>query len=124
AVDEGIQRGVWDVSRHPLVQVNVPPSNSSAADGRPDLRVVPTDDQVSEVIIRLASTRPVYGVMAAVAAYTGVRWGELGALTVGAADLGRRRLSVTHNCVESDAGRFSFRPPAKRNARAREVVIE
>lgn len=124
AVDEGIQRGVWDGSRNPLVGVTVPRPASKVEDGRPDLATVPTDLQVSEVIVRLASDRPVYGVMAATAAYSGVRFGELSALTVESVDLDRRRLLVAHNCVESDGGRFSFRAPAKRNARSREVVIE
>ncbi|MGH8870972.1 MAG: tyrosine-type recombinase/integrase [Acidimicrobiia bacterium] len=124
AVDEGIQRGVWDGSRHPLVGVTVPRPNSKVEDGRPDLTMVPTESQASEVIVRLATDRPVYGVMAATAAFSGVRFGELLALTVESVDLDRRRLLVAHNCVESDSGRFSFRAPAKRNARSREVVIE
>ncbi|CAN5838123.1 hypothetical protein BH23ACT5_BH23ACT5_14740 [soil metagenome] len=124
AVDEGIQRGMWEASRHPLVQVTVPPSHTGSDDGRPDLTMVPTDNQVNELIVRMATTRPVYGVMAATAAYTGIRWGELLALTVASVDLTRSRLRITQNCVESNSGRFSFRPPAKRKARTREVVIE
>lgn len=95
AVDEGIQRGVWEISRHPLVGVIVPPSHAASDDGRPDLGMIPTDHQVTELIIRMASTRPVYGAMAATAAYTGVRWGELQALTTASVDLSSRRLRVT-----------------------------
>ena len=124
AVDEGIQREVWDGSRNPLVGVTVPRSRARVEDGRPDLAMIPTDNQVEELVIRMASDRPVYGVMATVAAYTGVRWGELSALTVGSVDLGKQRLHVTRTCVESDEGRFQFRAPGKRNARARDVVLE
>ncbi len=106
AIDEGVQRGVWDGSRHPLVGVTVPRPNPKVEDGRPDLTMVPTESQASEVIVRLATDRPVYGVMAATAAFSGVRFGELLALTVESVDLERRRLLVAHNCVESDSGRF------------------
>lgn len=47
AVDEGIQRGMWEVSRHPRVRVTVPPSHMAPDDGRPNLTLIPTDDQVT-----------------------------------------------------------------------------
>ncbi len=97
-MDEGIQRGVWDASRNPLVGVTIPRSQRTAEDGRPDLSMIPTDDQVIGLIIRMASDRPVYGVMAATAAFTGVRWGELLAITVDSVRLDIGRLRVTHNC--------------------------
>ena len=124
AVDEGIQRGVWEGSRNPLVGVSVPRPRTGPEDGRPDQTMIPTDIQVGEFIMRMASDRPVYGVMAAVAAYTGLRWGELLAMTIDSVDLATKRLRVTHTCVESDQGRFRFRTPGKRNARTREVILE
>lgn len=86
--------------------------------------MIPTDSQVGELIIRMATNRPVYGVMAAITAYAGVRWGELMALTIDSIDHGAERLNVTHTCVESDHGRFRFQAPGKSNARAREVILE
>lgn len=126
AMDEGVKHGLWRAGGHPLVGVKVPRTYVGNESGRPDLRMVPTDSQVLELINRMADDRPIYGVMAQVAAHTGVRWGELAALTVGNIDLDQSGMTVNLNCVEGDNSRFLFRPPGKPSdpAPSREIRLD
>jgi integrase len=50
------------------------------------------------------------GFMVRLKAYTGLRWGELAGLTVGAVDLKRRRLQINGSCVEAD-GKVVWKAP-------------
>jgi integrase len=114
AMNEGVERGLWAPRRHPLSGAKVPRGTAGNVSGRPDLGLVPTDEQVIALIEQMAADQPVYGAMAHVAAYTGIRWGELLALRASAVDIGRRRLTLDLNCVEN--GRtFYFASPGKAN---------
>jgi integrase len=50
------------------------------------------------------------GLVVRLLAYTGLRWGELAALTVASVDLGRRRLQITQAVAEVD-GRLEWKSP-------------
>ncbi|CAN5899603.1 hypothetical protein BH23ACT5_BH23ACT5_10690 [soil metagenome] len=75
AIDEGVQRGIWDAGRTPLDGVTVP-RNSAGDSGKPDLDLIPTDAQVQSLISWMGETRPRLGLKAKVAAFTGVHIGE------------------------------------------------
>ncbi|MDT3724898.1 site-specific integrase [Streptomyces sp. DSM 41972] len=70
------------------------PANPAA--GVPLPRPVPRDHVylTHGQVERLADAAGPYRVLVLLAAYTGLRWGELSAVTVGAVDLGARRVSV------------------------------
>lgn len=124
-VRKGVERGVWQAGSTPIDGYRRPAAVEQ--DGRPDLDLVPTDGQVEALIRSMDADRPVYGAMARVAAYTGVRWGELLALRLDSVDFDARTLRVNLNCVEGDDGRFVFRRPLKatrREQQDRTVVLE
>jgi len=118
AVEEGVRRGVWQPGRHPMVGVRTP---NGGGDGRPNRELIPTQAQVEELITRMREDRPIYGVMAEVAAFTGVRWGELLALRRDVVDLDAGTLTINLVCVENEQGRFRFQKPSKTGA-ARSVA--
>lgn len=118
AVEEGVRRGVWEPGRHPMVGIRTP---NGGGDGRPDLRLIPTLEQVEELIELMRGAKPaqygaLYAAMTEVAAFTGVRWGELLALRRDVVDLENARLTVDLTCVEDDRGRFQFQAPSKTGA--------
>lgn len=121
AVRIGVSRGIWEVGRDPMAFVDRPPSSV----GRPDRRLIPTDSQVTQLIESMGSEQEEYGLMATLAAYTGVRWGELLALTKESVDLERETpvLWVTRNCVEHD-GTFTFVDQGKTKASFRAITLE
>lgn len=110
-LDSMAAKGLWAPRRHPISGVKVPRGGAGNVSGRPDLGLVPTDEQVITLIEHLTADQPVYGAMAHVAAYTGIRWGELLALRASVVDSRRRRLTVDLNlCRERPVPSASPRP--------------
>lgn len=118
----GIARGVWEVGRDPMSFVDAPPSSAS----RPDRRLIPTDSQVSQLIASMYGGEERYGLMATLAAFTGIRWGELLAITESSFDFESDipLLWVTRNCVEYENGTFAFMDQGKTKASHRAVALE
>lgn len=109
SVKRGVALGLWEPHTHPAIGLHTPNVAGDDEDGAPDLTLIPTDHQV-ELLIKLAGDlHPKYGLMAAVAAYTGVRWGELLALTVDDFDFDNAQVKVGRNCQESADG-YRFVP--------------
>lgn len=113
AVAEGVRLGIWEAGRHPMLGVKTP---GGIGDGKPDAKLIPTAGQVEELIQRMRNDRPIYGAMAELSAFTGIRWGELLALRTEVVDLDRAEITVNLVCVEDDRGRFQFRAPSKSGA--------
>jgi integrase len=118
----GVRQGVWSEARNPCVALALPKN----ARGKDDVgRIttidrssqVPTGDQVTDLCQQLDEASPVYGLMARLAASTGLRWGELIALTVDDVDLANRTVSVTKSFSETRHGIFSKQPKTRAGVR-------
>lgn len=72
AVREGVRHGIWDFGRDPMDGVTLPRVEEGSS-GKPDLDLIPSDDQVLRLIQVLTADRAVLGTMSTVAAFTGVR---------------------------------------------------
>lgn len=118
-----MRHGIWDFGRDPMDGVTLPRIEEGSS-GKPDLDLIPSDDQVLRLIEVLTADRDVLGTMSTVAAFTGVRLGELNALSAPDFDFEAARIRVRLSCVESDAGDFRFKVPGKRNPAVRQVVLE
>lgn len=125
AVSRGVELGLYEPHSHPARGLVTRTAATDHDDGSPNLEAIPTDDQVQQLIKLLADLRPMYGVMAKVAAYTGVRWGELMGLTRYDYDPERRVLTVRRNCQESRDG-YRFRKVSKHKGgpKPREIIAD
>lgn len=115
AVRVGIGRGIWDPGRDPMSLAGRPVKWSLQ---KPNRRMIPTDAQVEALIESMAAEDAQYGLMAQVAAYTGVRWGELLAITRDAIDFDTKLLAVNRTCVEYNDGTFAFSAVGQLKTRA------
>lgn len=80
----GQSRGVWDAWSKPLDRVGMPHGVAEhKVNEQLDRADVPTAAQVDDLADALARVREEHGLMASVAAGTGLRWGELAGLRVG-----------------------------------------
>lgn len=113
AVKVGISQGIWTPGQNPMVDVKTPFADEADDDGEPIESKLPTASQVEELITVMRADKQIYGDMAEVAAFTGVRWGELLALRAAVIDLDKRRLTVNLTCVEDNRGRFVYQSPSK-----------
>lgn len=108
AVRVGIGRGIWEPGRDPM---SLAEKSVKWTMQKPDRRLIPTDAQVEALIESMTADDAQYGLMAQMAAYTGVRWGELLAITRDAIDFDRKLLTVNRTCVEHNDGTFAFTAP-------------
>jgi integrase len=76
----------------------------------------------AEVAYLAAALPERYGSLAIVAAYTGLRWGELAGLRVGDLDMLRRRLTV-HSALIEASGQIPFLGPPKSKASGRTISL-
>ncbi len=98
---------------------------SSPAEGVRLPRARPTEMRLLDgaEVANLAAALPErYGPLAVVAAYTGLRWGELAGLRVGDLDMLRRRLTV-HSALIEASGQIPFLGPPKSKASGRTISL-
>jgi integrase len=94
AVDDG------RLIRNPCDGINAPKRQHKT-------RAYLTHQQVEELATAIGG---IDGLVVRLKAYTGLRWGELAALTVGAVDKDRRRLQITQAVAEAN-GRLEWKSP-------------
>ncbi len=99
AVDDG------RLIRNPCEGINAPKRQHKS-------RAYLTHQQVEQL-----AAGEVDGLVVRLLAYTGLRWGELAALTVGSVDMLRRRLQITHAVAEAD-GRLEWKSPKDHERRS------
>ena len=106
----------WQAAERPLPEPQVTVAGESALWVRP--AEIPADDDVSKLGKALAAGR--HGeraeLMASTAAYSGLRWGELTALTIPQVDAGIRVIAVDRKVVEV-AGHLYIEAPKNRKLR-------
>ncbi|OBJ01131.1 hypothetical protein A5625_25760 [Mycobacterium sp. 1465703.0] len=73
-----------------------------------------THQQVEELALAAGEN---HGLVIRLLAYTGLRWGELAALSVGSVDMLRRRLQITQAVAEAD-GRLNWKSPKDHERRS------
>lgn len=122
-IQRGIELGVWP-SNTPLLGALKKVKLTKARGGAPDKQQIPTDEQVADLVKSMTNDKRIYGTMAVVAAFTGVRWGELLAIRESSLDLENKTLRVDLTCVEQDDGLFRFQAPSKSTASIRTVPLE
>jgi integrase len=81
-----------------------------------DPTAIPSHQDVAALAQALADHCPLYELMAAFAAYTGLRWGELAALTTAQVDTDTRTVTVDRKVIEI-GGRQHLEPPKGRKLR-------
>jgi integrase len=101
AVDDG------RLIRNPCEGINAPKRQHNS-------RAYLTHQQVEQLA---AAAREVDGLVVRLLAYTGLRWGEMAALTVGSVDMLRRRLQITEAVAEAD-GRLEWKSPKDHERRS------
>ena len=124
AVDLGIEEEIWTSGKNPMRDVKIPASLANSDDSRPDRGLIPTVEQVKALQEIAFEINEQWGLMVTIAAYTGIRWGELMALTVGKIDLGGKVMRVDLTCVEDIHGHFHFRKQMKGGGRATRVASD
>jgi integrase len=123
AVNEGLILGIYNEATDPLRGLSMP-----AATGKAQVletispAELPTDAEVEALIVEMDKHGDMYGLMARLAAFTGVRWGELLALTPADFDLKNRDLRIYRQVRETKSG-FELAPP-KTRAGVRCINIE
>jgi integrase len=93
--------------RNPCEGINAPKRQHKS-------RAYLTHQQVEQLA---TAAREVDGLVVRLLAYTGLRWGEMAALTVGSVDMLRRRLQITEAVAEAD-GRLEWKPPKDHERRS------
>jgi integrase len=93
--------------RNPCEGINAPRRKHNS-------RAYLTHQQVEELAVAVGEGN---GLVVRLLAYTGLRWGELAALTVGAVDKDRRRLQITQAVAEAD-GRLEWKSPKDHERRS------
>jgi integrase len=101
AVDDG------RLIRNPCEGINAPKRQHNS-------RAYLTHQQVEQLA---TAAREVDGLVIRLLAYTGLRWGEMAALTVGSVDMLRRRLQITEAVAEAD-GRLEWKSPKDHERRS------
>ena len=101
AVDDG------RLIRNPCEGINAPKRQHNS-------RAYLTHQQVEQLA---TAAREVDGLVIRLLAYTGMRWGEMAALTVGSVDMLRRRLQITEAVAEAD-GRLEWKSPKDHERRS------
>jgi integrase len=101
AVDDG------RLIRNPCEGINAPKRQHKS-------RAYLTHQQVEQLA---TAAREVDGLVIRLLAYTGLRWGEMAALTVGSVDMLRRRLQITEAVAEAD-GRLEWKSPKDHERRS------
>jgi integrase len=93
--------------RNPCEGINAPKRQHKS-------RAYLTHQQVEQLA---TAAREVDGLIVRLLAYTGLRWGEMAALTVGSVDMLRRRLQITEAVAEAD-GRLEWKSPKDHERRS------
>jgi integrase len=93
--------------RNPCEGINAPKRQHKS-------RAYLTHQQVEQLA---TAAREVDGLVVRLLAYTGLRWGEMAALTVGSVDMLRRRLQITEAVAEAD-GRLEWKSPKDHERRS------
>jgi integrase len=93
--------------RNPCEGINAPKRQHNS-------RAYLTHQQVEQLA---TAAREVDGLVIRLLAYTGLRWGEMAALTVGSVDMLRRRLQITEAVAEAD-GRLQWKSPKDQERRS------
>ncbi|HWF29928.1 MAG TPA: site-specific integrase, partial [Mycobacterium sp.] len=101
AVDDG------RLIRNPCDGINAPRRQHRS-------RAYLTHQQVEQLALAVGENR---GLVIRLLAYTGLRWGELAALSVGSVDMLRRRLQITQAVAEAD-GRLERKSPKDHERRS------
>jgi len=121
----GVEQNVWSEARNPARTMKLPKNvrASVALMSEPiDPASVPSQAEVDAFIRSAYEHRYEFGLLVEVAAGTGLRFGELAALTKSDFDPSTRRLRVTKTLVES-AGEGSFIGLPKSRSSRREVLV-
>lgn len=125
ACDWGVEQQVWSENRNPAVRMRLPKgvNGASASISEPiDRSSVPSHDEVDAFIKAAYELRAEFGLLVETAAASGLRFGELAALTKADVDFRARSLRVTKTLVTSASeGRFVGLP--KSRAGYRDVTI-
>src|SRR5690606_10806639 len=98
----GKERRVWSANAKPLAGVDLPEPFEVTPLGPVAQEHVPTAGQVAALEEALTAMRPYYGLMAAVAARCGLRWGELVELRTDDVDLEQHVIQVSRQWRETD----------------------
>lgn len=114
-IDYGIRKGVW-APHHELREAAVVPAAAvrvatMEATERGDEWDRPTPAQVDALATALADIDPRHGLMCRLTATTGLRWGEVVALTWSSIDLVRGRVRVARSLEEVAGKRLSHKLP-------------
>jgi integrase len=121
----GVEQNVWSESRNPARGMKLPKGvrSSTASLTEPiDPASVPSQAQVDSFVEAAYDRRFEFGLMVETAAVTGLRFGELAALTKADFDPATRKVQVTKTLVESaSAGAFIGLP--KSTASRRRVLV-
>lgn len=127
ACEWGVEKKVWAEAHNPAKgkRVKLPKgvkSTTAKVKEKLDRSLLPSDAQVKKLIAEGYKRRYCLGLMLEVASVTGLRYGELAALTVGDFDAKERELSITKTLTES-ATHGVFVGPPKSTASWREVLV-
>jgi integrase len=123
--DWGVEQQVWGESRNPATRMKLPKGvkGAGASISEPiDMASVPSHDEVAAFVKAAYEVRAEFGLLIETAAASGLRFGELAALTKADVDFTSRSLRVTKTLVTSASeGRFVGLP--KSRAGYRDVTI-
>jgi integrase len=122
AAKEAIRQGLWDAGRDPVQGVRVP-RDACGKDielSQVLLSDIPTPEQIEALASEIELIAPWFGLLIRLASGTGMRWGELIALTAADIDLSHRTIHVTTQLIEED-GRIVEAPP--KTAASRRLVV-
>lgn len=121
----GVEQNVWSESRNPARGMKLPKnvrSNVTLMSEPIDPASVPSQAEVDKFIEAAYARRFEFGLLVEVAAGTGLRFGELAALTKDDFDPATRLVKVTKTLVES-AGEGAFVGLPKSRSSRREVLV-
>jgi integrase len=117
---------VWRESRNPATGIVLPKAVKDTADeiGEPiDPAMVPSQSEVDALVAAAYEHRELFGLLVEVAAVSGLRFGELAALTKADWDPTGRLLVVTKTLVEAGKGDLTFIGVPKSRASRRRVLV-
>ncbi len=121
-----VQQSVWKESRNPASNIVLPKAVKDTADeiGEPlDPSMVPSQSEVDALVKVAYQQRELFGLFVELAAASGLRFGELAALTKADWDPAGRLLTVNKTLVEAGKGDMTFIGVPKSRASRRRVLV-
>lgn len=122
AVRVGKSLGCFDSNSDPMIGIRMPDAVGKSERLVPiDESELPTEMQVEALIKAMDEESEMHGVMARIAAGSGVRWGELLALTSVDFDFEKRRIRIWRQIREENS-KFIIAPPKTKRSNRRVMI--